>query len=317
MTRRIEPIDLMVAVGVFATIISGYFFFMAANGTLEAAQPELTTAEATTAVSGPMAAMEWVQPALGQALVQNYLLDRSAISDMQAAAKELNHVSLMAESLMDGAIASSDDLSARMASLEADHAARVQYVLGRSIVVFTGRGVRSGVLSSTLVDGPYNQRMIGLTEDRGSHMETVYQDTREPMLGHSIVAATQDAVRFGEEVQGRLGGAVVRVASLQEESPVKGEAQTQLALLALASIHTEEMADRFDRLAGAEQSLQPASIIVSEPRMWPEIPSGTLIAGSIGLIGLFGIGLMMSGTKPEEMPTIHHVPSEPVYRKTA
>jgi hypothetical protein len=41
-----------------------------------------------------------------------------------------------------------------------------------------------------------------------------------------------------------------------------------------------------------------------------------LVAGSIGLIGLFW-GLIMQGTRPEELPTITEVPSEPVYRKTA
>ncbi|MDQ6736067.1 MAG: hypothetical protein M3Z35_18460 [Nitrospirota bacterium] len=317
MTRRIEPIDLMAAVGAFATIIGGYFLFMAANGTLESAQPHFATVEQTSAEMGPMAAMEWVQPALGQALVQNDLLDRAIRGDIQAAAKELNRVILMAQSLEGGTTTSFNDLSTSLMTVEADHAARVQYVLGRSIVVFTGRGIRSGVLSPSLIDGPYNQRMIALTEIRGNRMESAYEETRQPMLGRAVVAAVQEAVKSDEQLQDRLGKAIVRIASLQEENQAKGDAQTQLALLTLASIHTQGMADRFDSLVNAEASLQPVSTVLSEPRTWPDIPSSLLMAGSIGLIGIFFIGLMMPSARPEELPTIREVPSESVYRKTA
>jgi len=211
MTRRMEPIDLMAAIGAFATIIGGGFLFMASNGTLESVQPQLATVEQTSAEMGPMAAMEWVQPALGQAIVQNDLLDRAIIGDIQAAAKELNRVILMAQSLEGGTATSFNDLSAGLMTAEADHAAWVQYVLGRSIVVFTGRGIRSGVLSPGLIEGPYNQRMIALTETRGTRMESAYEETRQPMLGRVVVAVAQEAVKSGEELQDRLGKAVVRI----------------------------------------------------------------------------------------------------------
>lgn len=320
MTRRIEPIDLMVAVGVFATVIAGYFLFMAANGTLETGQPQVATTEQTPAEIGPMAAMEWVQPALGQALVQNYLVDQAILADVGAAAKELNRVSLMAQHVEDVAGSSMNDLSVRMLELDADHAARVQYVLGRSIVVFTDRGVRSGLLSPILIDGPYNRRAIALTQARAEQMDAVYHESRQPMLGRMIVAVAQaahDTVRVGERVQDRLGRAIVRMASLQKEGQAKAETQTQLALLIVGSIHTEELAARFDSLVKAEASTQPVSMVLSAPRTWPEISTGLLGAGSIGLMGLFGIGLMMREARPEELPTIAEVPSEPVYRKTA
>jgi hypothetical protein len=320
MARRIEPLDLMVAVGVFATVLGGYFLFMAANGTLEAGQPQRATVEETTAAMGPMAAMEWVQPALGQALVQNYLSDRTIMADIEAAAKELNRISLLAQQMQDVAGTSGDDLSARMMELDADHAARVQYILGRSLVVLTGRGVRSGLLSPVLIDGPYNQRMITLTQARAQQMDAAYQENRQPMLGRMIVAIAQAAhetVRVGERVQDSLGRAIIRIASLQEENQAKAEAQTQLALLIVASIHTEEVAERFDSLVKAETSTQPISTVFSAPRTWPEIPTRLLMAGSIGLIGLF-CGLIMRSNRPEdELPTMAEVSSEPVYRKTA
>lgn len=317
MRRRMEPIDLMVAVGAFATIIGGYFLFMAANGTLESTERAFATMEASTVETGPMAAMQWVQPALGEALLENDLLDRALVADIEAAAKELNRAVLMAESLEASTATTFTDLSADMIARDADHAGRVQYVLGRAIVVFTGRGIRSGVLSPVLVDGPYNQRMIAVTDSRGTHMESAYEWTSQPMLGRAIVAATQDRMKSGEQLQDRLGRAIVQIASLQEENQAKGDAQTQLALVTLASLHTEEMADRFENLAKAEAALQPVSTVLSEARSWPDIPSSLLTVGSIGLIGMFFIGLMMPGGRPEELPTSREVPSEPVYRKTA
>jgi hypothetical protein len=70
-------------------------------------------------------------------------------------------------------------------------------------------------------------------------------------------------------------------------------------------------------LASAEQSLQTASTTFAEPRNWPEVPGSVLIAGSIGLIGVFFVVLTMAPTRPETAPTMREVPSEPVYRKTA
>jgi hypothetical protein len=134
------------------------------------------------------------------------------------------------------------------------------------------------------------------------------------MLG--VAQAAQDTMRVGERIQDSLGRAIVRIASLQEENQAKAEAQTQLALLIVASIHTEEMAERFDSLVKAETSTQPVSTVFSEPRTWPEISTGLLAAGSIGLIGLF-CGLIVRSTRPEDLPTMAEVPSEPVYRKIA
>ncbi|MBA2253047.1 MAG: hypothetical protein H0W13_10160 [Nitrospirales bacterium] len=149
-------------------------------------------------------------------------------------------------------------------------------------------------------------------------MDAAYLESRQPMLGRMIVAvaqAAQETMRVGERVQDSLGRAIVRIVSLQEESQAKAEAQTQLALLIVASIHTEEMAERFDRLVTAETSTQPLSTVLSAPRTWPEIPTGLLVAGSICLIGLFW-GLIMRSTRPEELPAMAEVSSEPVYRKT-
>ncbi len=62
MRRTLEPVDLMVVIGLCATLLGGYAVFISANGTLEAAGPETVSLNHST---GIMAGMEWVQPALG------------------------------------------------------------------------------------------------------------------------------------------------------------------------------------------------------------------------------------------------------------
>ena len=45
--------------------------------------------------------------------------------------------------------------------------------------------------------------------------------------------------------------------------------------------------------------------------------TGLLVAGSIGLIGLFCVGFLLPGNKLDERPVLRDVPAEPMYRKTA
>jgi hypothetical protein len=47
------------------------------------------------------------------------------------------------------------------------------------------------------------------------------------------------------------------------------------------------------------------------------MPVGLLVAGSIGLIGLFCVGFLLPGNKLDERPVLRDVPAEPMYRKTA
>jgi len=317
MERRIEAVDMMAAVGVFATIVGGAFLFMATDAEWTSKLSD-TTAEQMASFGGSTTAMQWVQPALGEALVQNYLLDRAAIVDMQAAAKELNHVALISHYRDNSVDPSFTRITDRIAEIDGDHASRVQYVMGRAIVLFTARGIHSGELARISMDGAYNRRMIGLTEDMGQRLEMAYQESREPLIGRMIVTTAYEAVQADEQIQSRLGKAIVRIAALQEDHQAKGSAQTQLGLVALAAIHTEQVADRFESLASAERTLQPTSATVFVgPRAWPDMPVGLLVAGSIGLIGLFCVGFLLPGSKLDERPVLRDVPAEPMYRKTA
>jgi hypothetical protein len=117
----------MVELGDCATVMGGYFLHVAASGTLEAATPEPIAIGRT---AGIMDAMDWVQPVLGQAIVDDYLLGREASSRTIAAAAEFNRATMIGHRLRSLPLMPFEGIRASAAEAEADHAARVQFVLG-------------------------------------------------------------------------------------------------------------------------------------------------------------------------------------------
>lgn len=324
MRRRIEPVDLMVAVGVFATVLGGYFLFLVTNGTLEAGVSIGAPIEQNAVSLMPTDAMEWVQPVLGQAIVEETLLEFHATQDISQAAAELNRASLLSQSLAASPFAYIERIQRHAAEVEADHEARVQYVLGRFIVAFTSRGVRTGLLLPELLDGPYNRHMIQAGENTRIRMNSEYREMREPLLGWSIVAASQGHQKLMEQAQHRLGAAIVRVAQVQGKYRRGLEAlQEQLASVAIASIQAEEIADRFEALASADRSgQQPAREM--EARSWPEVSPGLLLSSMGALIALFCALFLVPSARPEEAAELPAIGEErlpeaaaPRYRKTA
>lgn len=315
MKRYFEPIDMVVAVGVFATVVGGIFFFMAANGTLEAGAPQIASLERSTGQIDPMEAMEWIQPALGRAIVENELVTRQASQQTTQAVTELVRAMTMDRSLNSAPYGYLEPVTTHAEDVDADHAARVQYVAGRSLVTSTARGVRAGVLSPAELDGAFNSLIIAMAEATMNGMEDTYRDTRDPMLGSAIVDAAQRQMASADQIQHRLGTAITRVVEVQNRfSEAIGSAQGQLGAVAVASLHTEQLADRFDLLAKADFAQSPAGGI-SPPRGWPDIPISVLIGMSAILFGLFVMGLILPGARPESMPETEAKPLP--YRKTA
>jgi len=111
----------MVVIGVCATVLGGYILYMATNGTLEAATPEPIAIGRT---AGIMDAMDWVQPVLGQAIVDDYLLGREASSWSIAAAAEFNRATMIGHRLRSLPHIPFEGIRASAAEAEADHAAR-------------------------------------------------------------------------------------------------------------------------------------------------------------------------------------------------
>ena len=161
MRRNLEPVDLMVAVGAFATLLGGALLFMAVSGPFEATSQETVSVART---HGIMDAMQWIQPALGQGIVDDYLLRTKASEEMARAAMALNQSVMTASQLPASPFGSREQAVAWAASMESDHDARVQFVLGRLIANYTARGVRTGILSPAEPEDDYNNRKIRIAE---------------------------------------------------------------------------------------------------------------------------------------------------------
>jgi hypothetical protein len=322
MKRQLDPVDLIVAVGLCATMLGGYLIFLATNGTIGAASAETATVgltEAGVMGAGDVAA-QWVQPALGEAIVTDYLLEQAFSRQTVEASTSFNRATMAGQRLADSPSEHFARIGAHAAALEADHAARVQYVMGREIVNFTARGVRAGILSPAQGKDRFNRRMIRKVGLRADRMDAQFLSHRESNKGWEIVAASQVQAQYVGQVQQRIGSAVVRVTQVQQASgEALAGAQEQLASAALAAIRTEELAERFARLAAADFTRRGEPLPLSGPRSWPEVPVGLLLAGSMVLAGLFFAGLFMQTTGGEvEVPGEELTrAAETVYRKTA
>jgi len=287
--RNIEPVDVMVAVGLLATVMAGLLLFLSTGGSVQAGGFLFT---ATTPGSlGPTSEMEWVQPVLGQAIVENDLLERKAMADTTAAAAALNRAT-MAGHQLENSNGYLERLKTGFAALQADQAARVQFVMGRFITEFTARGVRKGIFLTEPGASAYNRRIIGVAQATQARMQTAFRDNWEATLGQAIVTATLDHLQGMERIQQGIGRSIVGVLTVQEGyREARAHAQEQLASVALASLHSEQMAERFNSLASDLTIGQPMPMTV--PRSWPEIPLGLLVAASMLLIGVFGAALVI------------------------
>jgi hypothetical protein len=307
---RIEPVDLMVAVGVFATVTAGILLFVATGG---AAGWGFSSGPSVQL--GPASEAEWIQPVLGQAIVDSVLLERKASTEVRSAASALNRA-VMAGHLGADSREGTAEISRSFAGMETAHAARVQFVTGRFIVESTIRGVRTGALANAQTAAAFNSRIVSVGRQNQDRMERAFRDARQANIGQAIVVDTLAQIRMKERTQQDIGSAIVRVLKVQNDyQGALAQAQTQLASAALVAVRSEQMADRFAALAAGDRSAAQATA-TAEPRSWPEVSFGLLLAGSFALVCLFGVGLLMPAQEDTAVqPTIREEPAQSVYRR--
>ena len=192
--------------------------------------------------------------------------------------------------------------------------------MGREIVNFTKRGVRSEMLSADQYLSPYNDRMIHTTEVRGQRLDQEFSSTWQATLGREIVDAAQNYRHLNASIQERLGRAILHMTHLQatlEED--RANNQYQLASLIVAAVRTDALADRITQLAAAEST--PAQTVVASQNTasLPQIPMGVLIAAAVGLAAIFFGWLTMAGTIRERkaMEEMQRDSARWVYRTAA
>lgn len=317
MSQRYNTIDIIVGVGMCAIVFGGLLVFFAANGTYQAAIPQPIAIEQPVGIEFGMSSL---QPALGQAIVDQTLFERRANQLTAQSATEWNKATLAHlefQSLPGGPLG---EVVRQAETVQADHMGRVQYVMGRAIANSTARGIRSGVLSADQYLSDYNTSMIRATEARGQRLDHEFASTWQATLGQRIVDTIQDRSRRAGAIQEQLGSAIVHLTQAQVgPEEVRATQQEQLASLLVAAIRTEALVDRLTLLAAIESFPEDVEVASTEPASWPEVPMGYLIFAGLMLVTVFFGGLSLASRSREikALAEMEHQRAKWVYRMAA
>jgi len=287
MQQRFEFMDLIVAVGLSATIVASGVLFMAANGMQIRAVGWESVGQPTDNLTG----MDSLQPVLGQAIVDHVVLERRHAKGAAAAIAQLDGLTLDNNHWQHAPYAYLDSITAGASWAEAEHASRVQTVMGRSIVNFTRRGIRSGLWSSVERAAQDNPHMIGVTEAMGQKMDRAFLANWQPNIGRGIVAATQESEKTSTSRQERLGTAILEMATVQEVyEPVRAAIQEQLGSATVVATMTGSQ----QRGVSSDRSTTDRVAFRSAEDPFPRISTTTIfIVASLLLISLFMMGLFV------------------------
>ena len=299
MSYRYNTTDIIVGVGMCAILFGGLLLFLAANGTYQAVLPQALALEQSSEITG----MSALQPALGQAIVEQALSERRNNRTMAQSVSEWNRATMAHHELQSGSRGLLGVTLSQAGAVPADHLARVQGVMGQGIVNFTTRGVRHGLLSADQYGTMYNMKMIGAIQVQGQRLHDQFASTWQATLGRRIVEAAQHDWLQAGAIQERLGWAVVQVVRAQMNSE-EGQAmqQEQLASLIFAAVRNEVMTDRPTQPTVAVSSAVPSeniAVAFTESASWPEIPMTYLIAAGLLLATVFLGSLSMAAQSRE------------------
>ena len=317
MSYRYNTLDIIVSVGMCAVVFGAVLLFVAATGTIQTAIPQpISIDQPTDSEFG----MTWLQPALGQAIVDQAIFERRTNQVMAQSASEWNQATLAHHELQSLPGGPFGAVMHQAATVPAEHMARVQGVMGRAIVNFTTRGIRSGILSADQELSDYNISMIHTTEATGQRLDREFTSTWQATLGRGIVEAFQDYTERANTIQERLGTALLHMVWAQTRSEeVRAAQQEQLASLVVAAVRTEELADRLQLLAAIKSLPEEAPIVSTESTFWPEMPIGYVIVANLLLAAVFfgGLSLITRSRDSKALAEMQRDADRWVYRMTA
>lgn len=297
MSQRYNSIDIIVGVGLCAIIFGALLFFVATSGTF------LMGGAQSAAIDGgalPSTSAAWLQPALGQAIVERSLLQQQTDQITALATSEWNHAIQAHRSLQSIPGGPFGFVMHRAAAIPDEHDARVQAVMGRSIVNFTRRGIRTGVLSADLYLSDYNRNMIEATGAMGERMRRNFAAAWQPTLGRWIVDVSREHSRRVAGVQEQLGSAIVHMTLAKTLLEGAWSAnQYQLGSLLAAVDRTGITGDRTVAVASAQVVHPEVSAVSSGIAGIPDVPMGYLITAAFALCSVFFGGLMLSAASRE------------------
>ena len=296
MQRRFEFMDLIVAVGLCATIVASGLLLMAANGMQIRSVGRGAVGQPTDNLTG----IDLLQPVLGHAIVDHVLLERRHAKDAAAAITHLDALIFERNQSNHFPYSYLDSVTTGASWADSEHTARVQTVMGRSIVNFTRRGVRSGLWSSVERAAYDNPSMVSVTKAMGQNMDRAFLANWQPNIGRGIVVATQENEQRSTLRQEQLGTAILEMATVQEVyEPVRAAIQEQLGSATVVALRTgsQQGGATSDRLTAdrvAALSAQDALPRIST--------TTTFTVASLILISLFTTGLFVLSSRRAEIP---------------
>ncbi|MCP9455377.1 MAG: hypothetical protein NNA18_04615 [Nitrospira sp.] len=313
MSYRYNTIDVAVGVGLCAILFGALLFFIAAGGTYHTALSPSSPEQHRGLQSG----MAWLQPAIGQAIVEQSLFERRSNRAIALAAAEWNRATLAYEEFVSKPGGPLGPVMHYAATAPAQHMARVQEVMGRAIVNFTSRGVRSGLVSADQLHSAFNSEQIRLVESRGHLMNQQFSSTWQATLGQRLVEAIRAHRQQAGAIQERLGAALVQLALVQlEADQVRAMQQEQMGSLIFAASFGQASTDRAIQ-ATAVAGMPVADIVTAErSATWPDVPFAYLAAAVCLLATIFIIGLSWAARirEEKELAKAQHDASRWMYR---
>ena len=183
MDRTFKSIDLTTSVALLATVVGIILclFFIFAPATFGRNLPE-------PVVNSPIdiqVSLRWIQPILGQAIVEDTLIKQQYRGPIGGPATTSERGTLANYTTQGKPFDTA--FAAHIDSLETDHAARLQWILGRLIVTFTSQQMRTGMVTTNDSAREANQRIIGLAQETGAKLDELFKAERRARLGTTNV----------------------------------------------------------------------------------------------------------------------------------
>lgn len=147
--------------------------------------------------------LRWIQPILGQAIVEDTLIKQRYGSEIGEAIKVPNEA--MAAAYRLHGTNPYAQASAYAGAMVVDHATRTQWVMGRLIAELTRHRVRAGTLTADRLAEEENQRIITIAQQAGKKSDDVFLTELQTRLGQVIVSDTVNQVHTAERNPDRVG----------------------------------------------------------------------------------------------------------------
>jgi hypothetical protein len=282
MKPRLDSLDIVVAIGMFATIIGGVVLVIASYGVLGAGMPDSTVLKPLTIPT----VMNALQKSMDETRAEASRMSHQFNLSMDRVTKHLSALSGKYEHLVQQP-SIAETVQARFEQTKAEHNGQIQYLTGTIIVTLTGQGIRSGALTVNTLYGSVNDRIIRTAQKYAALGQGRFNGESQAILGRWIVDESQARHRLHAQIQEEMGQAIVQKASMERANLLeKAQLQDQLRTLVAAAVRTEATQTLLAQLQQAEKVFQGTAgtaaaakpIMASSSFIWKELPVGLPLA---------------------------------------